>query len=110
MLFLDFEKCKTSEIESSTCHYTFVIISPDKLLTHEWGHLRWGLFDEYETDDDGVERFYATSRGDIEPTRCTDQVKGRPLNINTFGPCKRDPATGLYEEDCYFFQILEPRR
>ncbi|XP_041457892.1 calcium-activated chloride channel regulator 1-like isoform X1 [Lytechinus variegatus] len=83
--------------------------SMGKLLTHEWGHLRWGLFDEYHTEGDGesVQKFYVNSFGDIVATRCSDQLEGEALNINTFAPCQRDPSTGLYEEDCFFFPNLE---
>ncbi|XP_071510784.1 calcium-activated chloride channel regulator 1-like [Diadema antillarum] len=78
----------------------------DKLLLHEWGHLRWGLFDEYHTEDEGSSKFYADSRGNIEATRCSTKLTGEALNINTFEQCQRDPETGLYEADCFFFPNL----
>lgn len=36
-----------------------------RLLVHEWAHLRWGVFDEYNDD----EPFYSASSKRIEATR-----------------------------------------
>lgn len=37
----------------------------DRLLVHEWAHLRWGVFDEYNED----EPFYSAKSKKIEATR-----------------------------------------
>ena len=36
-----------------------------RLLVHEWAHLRWGVFDEYNDD----EPFYRAKSRKIEATR-----------------------------------------
>ncbi|XP_052784082.1 calcium-activated chloride channel regulator 4A-like isoform X2 [Mya arenaria] len=46
----------------------------ESVIVHEWGHLRWGLFDEYAQQDHT--RFYQHD-GKWEPTRCTAKVEGR---------------------------------
>ncbi|XP_077998190.1 calcium-activated chloride channel regulator 1-like [Glandiceps talaboti] len=46
---------------------------PAKVIVHEWGHLRWGLFDEYATGND-IE--YVDEDGYWQATRCSKHVKG----------------------------------
>ncbi|XP_055979507.1 calcium-activated chloride channel regulator 4-like [Sorex fumeus] len=76
-----------------------------RLLVHEWTHLRWGVFDEYNED----EPFYAASNKKIEATRCAKGITGiNRVYKNSGGsivtrPCKINSATGLYEKDCQFF-------
>ncbi|KAL3863240.1 hypothetical protein ACJMK2_005005 [Sinanodonta woodiana] len=45
----------------------------DHIIVHEWGHLHWGVYDEYPTNP--TDRFYLMN-GKWEPTRCTRQLKG----------------------------------
>ncbi|XP_033120336.1 calcium-activated chloride channel regulator 1-like [Anneissia japonica] len=73
----------------------------DKLLVHEWGHLQWGLFDEYSTD--GSAAFYAHSNQNVEATKCSLAIKGEYVNINTQKECYLDPATGVYQSECVFY-------
>ncbi|XP_033120354.1 calcium-activated chloride channel regulator 1-like isoform X2 [Anneissia japonica] len=75
----------------------------DKLLLHEWGHLRWGLFDEYTTSDPGSAPFYATSSNTVEATRCSLAITGQYVNIFTLRDCYLDPDTGIYQPECVFF-------
>ncbi|XP_002731426.1 calcium-activated chloride channel regulator 1-like [Saccoglossus kowalevskii] len=44
-----------------------------KVIVHEWGHLQWGLFDEYPTED--YNHFYLHD-GKAEPTRCSETITG----------------------------------
>ncbi|XP_037671963.1 calcium-activated chloride channel regulator 4 [Choloepus didactylus] len=79
--------------------------SSGRVLVHEWAHLRWGVFDEYNED----EPFYSSSTRKIEATRCSTGISG----INRFHKCqgdscitrtcRRDSQTGLYEKGCQFF-------
>ncbi|XP_045199675.2 calcium-activated chloride channel regulator 4-like [Mercenaria mercenaria] len=46
----------------------------ENVLVHEWGHLRWGLFDEYSMRN--KERFYL-DKGVWNPVRCSESVKGK---------------------------------
>lgn len=76
----------------------------DKVIVHEWGHLRWGLFEEYPIGTDIKQNFYySTTTNSLEPSRCTVNVKGRNRNRRTGAPCKIDPVTSFPESDCRFY-------
>ncbi|XP_073934046.1 calcium-activated chloride channel regulator 4-like [Castor canadensis] len=76
-----------------------------RLLVHEWAHLRWGVFDEYNED----QPFYSAKSKKIEATRCSTGISG--LNrVYTcqggscvFRACRTNSTTKLYEKDCQFF-------
>ncbi|XP_033007554.1 calcium-activated chloride channel regulator 1-like [Lacerta agilis] len=74
-----------------------------RVFVHEWAHLRWGVFDEYNVDAP----FYATGGDNLpEATRCSTDFTGRyifPLGSNQYRRCKIDPQTQLYEHGCIFF-------
>ncbi|XP_035665433.1 calcium-activated chloride channel regulator 1-like [Branchiostoma floridae] len=78
-----------------------------KTLVHEWGHLRWGLFDEYGFDDPlggSYPHFYAstTSMPAIQPVRCSAYTAGSPMHAVTLNRCDLDRETGLPEANCRF--------
>lgn len=76
-----------------------------KTLVHEWGHLRWGLFDEYPIGDDIKDHFYRSmTNGEIEPTRCSRDVRGHTKNRVTGEQCKIDPVRQVPEADCRFYE------
>ncbi|XP_046506785.1 calcium-activated chloride channel regulator 4-like, partial [Equus quagga] len=76
-----------------------------RLFVHEWAHLRWGVFDEYNED----EPYYSATSKKIEATRCSTGITG----INRVHTCQGDSCitrgckinskTKLYEKDCQFF-------
>lgn len=76
-----------------------------KLFVHEWAHLRWGVFDEYNDD----EPFYSAKSKKIEATRCSTSITGLNRvykcqgNSCVFKKCRTDSKTKLYEKDCQFF-------
>ncbi|XP_075396331.1 calcium-activated chloride channel regulator 4-like [Tenrec ecaudatus] len=76
-----------------------------KVLVHEWAHLRWGVFDEYNED----EPFYAATSTKVEATRCPAGITGQNRVLHCSGGscvkklCRVDPQTKLYEKDCQFF-------
>uniref|UniRef100_A0A8C3WT15 Calcium-activated chloride channel regulator 1 n=1 Tax=Catagonus wagneri TaxID=51154 RepID=A0A8C3WT15_9CETA len=76
-----------------------------RAFVHEWAHLRWGVFDEYNDD----ERFYSASSKKIEATRCSTGITGTNGVYKCQGVicitqrCKIDANTKLYEKDCQFF-------
>ncbi|ELU08187.1 hypothetical protein CAPTEDRAFT_206073 [Capitella teleta] len=70
-----------------------------KVLVHEWGHYRFGLYDEYPLSD--KERFYRSSSGSIEATRCSLEIDGELYNSETGNSgCKI--VDGLPEKACRF--------
>ncbi|XP_069593608.1 calcium-activated chloride channel regulator 1-like isoform X1 [Ranitomeya imitator] len=92
-------------------HFTPDFLVDDKLLSvygprgrvfvHEWAHLRWGVFDEYNS----LSPFYIANSGQIEATRCPVGLEGVYIKEQCTGhncECKRDKDTGLYEDGCVF--------
>ncbi|XP_003411158.1 calcium-activated chloride channel regulator 4 [Loxodonta africana] len=76
-----------------------------RALVHEWAHLRWGVFDEYNED----EPFYSSKSKKIEATRCSTGISGMNRVYKCQGNscitrnCRLDSQTKLYEKDCQFF-------
>nr|XP_006816547.1 PREDICTED: epithelial chloride channel protein-like [Saccoglossus kowalevskii] len=70
----------------------------DKVLVHEWSHLRWGVYDEYPSPITG-QYFYAGDNGQIEATRCSLAVTGRLVTLDG-DECKI--VDKLPEADCRF--------
>ncbi|XP_040263408.1 calcium-activated chloride channel regulator 1-like [Bufo bufo] len=75
-----------------------------KVFVHEWAHLRWGVFDEYNLDTP----YYAATNGEVEATRCSVDISGEnkiqkcQSTTCTVNPCDRDLQTGLFEKGCLF--------
>ncbi|XP_068950661.1 calcium-activated chloride channel regulator 1-like [Petaurus breviceps papuanus] len=75
-----------------------------KVFVHEWAHLRWGVFDEYNFD----QPFYRTRKNTVEATRCSKDITGvnRVLKCNNkscaIKLCKTNRQTGMYETKCQF--------
>ncbi|XP_045657816.1 calcium-activated chloride channel regulator 1-like [Ursus americanus] len=79
--------------------------SRGRVFVHEWAHLRWGIFDEYNVD----RPFYISSRNTIEATRCSTHITGINVVFKECQgsscitrPCRHDSQTGLYEAKCTF--------
>uniref|UniRef100_A0A8C9QPQ6 Calcium-activated chloride channel N-terminal domain-containing protein n=1 Tax=Spermophilus dauricus TaxID=99837 RepID=A0A8C9QPQ6_SPEDA len=76
-----------------------------RLFVHEWAHLRWGVFDEYNEE----KPFYSGKSKKIEATRCSTGITGKNSVYKCQGgscitrSCKRNSTTNLYEKDCQFF-------
>ncbi|XP_007424185.1 calcium-activated chloride channel regulator 1-like isoform X1 [Python bivittatus] len=72
-----------------------------RVLVHEWAHLRWGVFDEYNYDAP----FYDAGQGKFEATRCSADVTGKyifPTGQGEYRKCKYVKGTKLYESGCLF--------
>ncbi|XP_064594617.1 calcium-activated chloride channel regulator 1-like [Liolophura sinensis] len=72
----------------------------EKVIVHEWAHLRYGVFDEYP---DGFlsPEFYAAQNGEIEGTRCSTALRGEFYDyLKGNGLC--DFKNGLPYEFCQF--------
>ncbi|KAM5264959.1 calcium-activated chloride channel regulator 1 [Hipposideros larvatus] len=74
-----------------------------RAFVHEWAHLRWGVFNEYNND----QKFYL-SNGKREAVRCSATITGQNVINKCQGgscvtkKCKTDKVTGLYEKGCEF--------
>ncbi|KAG9264853.1 calcium-activated chloride channel regulator 3A-1-like [Astyanax mexicanus] len=70
------------------------------VFVHEWAHLRWGVFDEYNKK----EPFYWSKNQEIEHTRCSGRIAGKLVEVVNGNPllCYNDPKTGLPTEGCQF--------
>ncbi|XP_060589557.1 calcium-activated chloride channel regulator 1-like isoform X2 [Ruditapes philippinarum] len=53
------------------------------VIVHEWGHLRWGLFDEYPDSFGRLPKFYPHA-GEWKPVRCSHKIQG---TIGRGGKC-----------------------
>ncbi|XP_056383393.1 calcium-activated chloride channel regulator 1-like [Hyla sarda] len=77
---------------------------PGRTFVHEWAHLRWGVFDEYNTKIP----YYISGELKVEATRCSAGLKGSDMieeckeGTCSLRDCKIDPNTGLYERGCLF--------
>ncbi|XP_003479102.1 calcium-activated chloride channel regulator 4-like [Cavia porcellus] len=76
-----------------------------RLLVHEWAHLRWGVFDEYNEE----KPFYRSELNKLEATRCSAGISGLNRVYTCQGGscitrnCKINSTSKLYEKDCQFF-------
>ncbi|XP_003479101.1 calcium-activated chloride channel regulator 4-like [Cavia porcellus] len=76
-----------------------------RLLVHEWAHLRWGVFDEYNEEMP----FYTSKLNKLEATRCSAGISGLNRVYTCQGGscitrnCKINSTSKLYEKDCQFF-------
>ncbi|XP_042627614.1 calcium-activated chloride channel regulator 3A-1-like [Cyprinus carpio] len=72
-----------------------------RVFVHEWAHLRWGVYDEYNK-----EKPFYHSNGRIEATRCSKNIEGQFYEVTAGGslqPCHIDPQTSLPTDKCKFF-------
>ncbi|XP_070559830.1 calcium-activated chloride channel regulator 4A-like [Ptychodera flava] len=82
---------------------------PARVIVHEWGHLRWGLFDEYATTDTG--HFYLNEKRHVEITRCSDRVTGTEYDVKTGDRCNLKPRSGqLPDKYCRFYPDLDNKQ
>ncbi|KAM6217083.1 calcium-activated chloride channel regulator 4-like [Rhynchocyon petersi] len=77
-----------------------------RVFVHEWAHLRWGVFDEYNEDEP---YYLSTKTKTIEATRCSTKITGLNRvykcldNSCITRACRIDSKTKLYKKDCQFF-------
>lgn len=78
-----------------------------RLLIHEWGHYRWGLFNEYpdETADPTSEEFfYSPSENEFKATRCSSDWESENLVFDnatrSYRECVGNQSVG-YEDGCF---------
>ncbi|XP_026970042.1 calcium-activated chloride channel regulator 1 [Sagmatias obliquidens] len=74
-----------------------------RVFVHEWAHLRWGVFNEYDND----QKFYLFNKRK-KPVICPSTITGKNVLQKCQGgscvtqSCKSDRVTGLYEKGCEF--------
>ncbi|XP_066518534.1 calcium-activated chloride channel regulator 1-like [Hoplias malabaricus] len=70
-----------------------------RVFVHEWAHLRWGVYDEYNEK----EPFYIANK-QILPTSCTSEITGQWYELinGEYLHCRYD-ETGLPSKECNFF-------
>ncbi|XP_062992777.1 calcium-activated chloride channel regulator 2-like [Elgaria multicarinata webbii] len=75
--------------------------SRGRLFVHEWAHLQWGVFDEYDSE----KPFYISGQNQVKATRCSSELTGIYVcekESCTQGNCVIDQGTGLLKEGCVF--------
>nr|XP_006634877.2 PREDICTED: calcium-activated chloride channel regulator 4A-like [Lepisosteus oculatus] len=74
-----------------------------RVFVHEWAHLRWGVYDEYNEDTP----FYISSSQQVEATRCSKDLTGSlgvpSSSDSSLQRCSKDQITGLPSANCQFF-------
>ncbi|XP_031231594.1 calcium-activated chloride channel regulator 2 isoform X2 [Mastomys coucha] len=72
--------------------------SRGRVFVHEWAHLRWGVFDEYNND----KPFYVNGRNEIQATRCSSDITG--VFVCEKGLCPHEDCivSKLFREGCTF--------
>uniref|UniRef100_A0A8C2UXC5 Calcium-activated chloride channel regulator 2 n=1 Tax=Chinchilla lanigera TaxID=34839 RepID=A0A8C2UXC5_CHILA len=72
--------------------------SRGRVFVHEWAHLRWGMFDEYNND----QPFYLDGQNKIKTTRCSSDITG--TFVCEKGPCPQENCiiSKLFKEGCMF--------
>ncbi|KAI0230406.1 Calcium-activated chloride channel regulator 3A-1 [Lamellibrachia satsuma] len=73
---------------------------PGPTIVHEWGHLRWGLRDEYPVDD--YPWFYHDSDHEVTAVKCGKYMKGSHVDYHTKKECTINSTTKLPTRTCYF--------
>jgi len=80
-----------------------------KALTHEWAHLRYGVFEEYGYPGDPVYPLFFYKQNEqnepeLKPNTCTNvPLKGYKMDYTTGGDCTYNVTTGLPNSNCYFY-------
>ncbi|XP_004699336.1 calcium-activated chloride channel regulator 2 [Echinops telfairi] len=69
-----------------------------RVFVHEWAHLRWGVFDEYNNE----KPLYINGRHQIKVTRCSSDITG--TFVCEKGPCPQENCiiSKLFKEGCMF--------
>ncbi|XP_027426018.2 calcium-activated chloride channel regulator 2 isoform X2 [Zalophus californianus] len=69
-----------------------------RVFVHEWAHLRWGVFDEYNDE----KPFYINGQNQIKVTRCSSDITG--IFVCEKGPCPQENCiiSKLFKEGCMF--------
>ncbi|MBN3289814.1 CLCA1 regulator, partial [Polypterus senegalus] len=69
-----------------------------KMFVHEWAHLRWGVFDEYNS----YQPFYREGEH-YRVTKCPKNLSGKVCLGNDCSKCNLENASDPPKEGCVFF-------
>ncbi|MBN3289517.1 CLCA1 regulator, partial [Polypterus senegalus] len=88
----------------------FIVYHAERVLVHEWAHLRWGVYDEYNED----KPFYYAPDKNFEHTRCSVDITGvmaecKDPQCSAIKPCEVDKVTGSPTKKCQFFPDKKQR-
>ncbi|XP_017651901.1 calcium-activated chloride channel regulator 2 isoform X2 [Nannospalax galili] len=72
--------------------------SRGRVFVHEWAHLRWGVFDEYNND----KPVYINGRNEIQGTRCSSDITGVFVCEEGLCPEENCIISKLFKEGCTF--------
>ncbi|XP_053325133.1 calcium-activated chloride channel regulator 1-like [Spea bombifrons] len=79
-----------------------------RVFVHEWAHLRWGVFDEYNPN----QPYYLSGQGQVEATRCPSSLKGlNKIDVCVGTSCTKEDCeydkNNLFEEGCEFYPNID---
>ncbi|KAL3846427.1 hypothetical protein ACJMK2_017419 [Sinanodonta woodiana] len=78
------------------------------MFIHEWGHLRWGLFDEYKRTTNNLNPYfyYDMNTEQYEPVLCSKNIKGQALkNCDKNKPCDVTNTRIPLPDECRFCPV-----
>ncbi|XP_077994547.1 calcium-activated chloride channel regulator 1-like [Glandiceps talaboti] len=104
-------------------HSVTKVYGPEgQVIVHEWGHLRYGVYDEYPMPGKGVPEYYlSATTNQAEATRCSTAVtgtwdpicnvdaNGQPTNVGEGSGCYFDEdenTNGAYTGSLMYKQFL----
>ncbi|XP_036611911.1 calcium-activated chloride channel regulator 2 [Trichosurus vulpecula] len=72
--------------------------SRGRVFVHEWAHLRWGVFDEYNNE----KPFYMAGHNQVKVTRCSSELTG--IFVCEKNTCTQENCIihNLFKEGCMF--------
>ncbi|XP_074077862.1 calcium-activated chloride channel regulator 2 [Macrotis lagotis] len=72
--------------------------SRGRVFVHEWAHLRWGVFDEYNNE----KPFYMAGHNQVKVTRCSSDLTG--IFVCEKNTCTQENCVihNLFKEGCIF--------
>ncbi|XP_072505034.1 calcium-activated chloride channel regulator 2 isoform X2 [Notamacropus eugenii] len=77
---------------------TAIYGSRGRVFVHEWAHLRWGVFDEYNNE----KPFYVAGHNQVKVTRCSSDLTG--IFVCEKNTCMQENCIvdNLFKEGCMF--------
>ncbi|XP_050030771.1 calcium-activated chloride channel regulator 1-like isoform X2 [Dermacentor andersoni] len=93
-----------SELHASTMK-TFK--NPAYVFVHEWAHYRYGVFDEYGSQDDNQYPLTYCEGRAVKLNSCSEKIRFIPRQVSG-GRCKFNPKTCKFPKDCLIEFLQSP--